>query len=60
MDRPKRVQLHVQLPYKKEPKEHVRVARLLEQGWAIVQLQRLTDRDAVITLAPPEPVTGAA
>ena len=49
------IQLHVELPYKAEPRRAPRVAALLAEGYRIVQLQRLTDRDALVTLAPPEP-----
>lgn len=44
------VQLHLVLPYKQEARTHPRVARLLEQGYRIVQLQRVTDREALLTL----------
>jgi hypothetical protein len=45
-----RVQLHVPLPYKKEPGHDPRVARYLSAGWRVEELQRLTDRDALVTL----------
>lgn len=45
-----RVQLHISLPYKQEPKVHPRVSRLLSEGWRVAGLQRLTDRDALVTL----------
>jgi hypothetical protein len=45
-----RVQLHVSLPYKQEPKAHPKVSRLLAEGWKVAGLQRLTDRDALVTL----------
>jgi len=44
------IQLHLVLPYKFEPREHHRVKRYLEQGYRIAQFQRITDREAVITL----------
>lgn len=50
MDRSKRLQLHIVLPYKFEPREHPRIRRLLDEGYRIVELQRLTDRDALVTL----------
>jgi hypothetical protein len=46
----RRVQLHVSLPYKQEPKVHPKVSRMLAEGWRIAGLQRLTDRDALVTL----------
>lgn len=48
-----RVQLHVSLPYKQDPKLDPRVARMLAQGWKVAGLQRLTDRDALVTLERP-------
>ena len=51
MDRPERIQLQVMLPYKLEPRDDVRVRRLLEDGYAIEQFQRLTDKEALVTLA---------
>lgn len=44
------VQLHLVLPYKQEVRTHPRVARLLERGYRIVQLQRVSDREALVTL----------
>jgi hypothetical protein len=45
-----RVQIHIPLPYKQEPKVNPRVSRLLAEGWRVAGLQRLTDRDALVTL----------
>jgi hypothetical protein len=45
-----RIQLHLVLPYKFEPRENRRVMRYLEQGYRIEQFQRITDREAVVTL----------
>ena len=45
-----RLQLHIALPYKQEPKVHPRISRLLAEGWKVSGLQRLTDRDALVTL----------
>lgn len=55
----RRVQLHVPLPYKKEPSHDPRVARLLAEGWRVEDLQRLSDRDALVTLAPPQASPGS-
>ncbi len=44
------IQLHLVLPYKFEPRDHHRVKRYLEQGYHIAQFQRVTDREALITL----------
>jgi len=45
-----RVQLHLVLPYKMQPRKHHSVRRYLESGYRIVQLQRVTDREALVTL----------
>jgi hypothetical protein len=50
-----RVQLHLVLPYKFEPRAHRTVRRYLERGYRVVQLQRVSDREALVTLAPGEP-----
>ena len=57
MERERRIQLHLALPYKFDPWQHPRISRLLQQGYKVAQLQRLTDRDAIVTLerAPAEP-----
>ena len=46
-----RVQLHLVLPYKFEPREDPRIAAYLDKGYRIVQLQRISDREAIVTLA---------
>ncbi len=51
MDRCKRVQLHLVLPYKLQPREHGRVREYLAHGYRIEQLQRISDREALVTLA---------
>jgi hypothetical protein len=53
-DRP-RVQLQLVLPYKAVPAEHPQVKAYLERGYHIEQLQRLTDREALVTVSLPEP-----
>ena len=53
VDRPEqndKIQLHLVLPYKFQPTEEPRVKNLLDRGYRIVQLQRVTDREVVITL----------
>lgn len=52
---PRRLQLHLDLPYKKEPREDPRVRAWLDRGYRISRLQRLTDRDALVTLERPLP-----
>ena len=39
------------LPYKFEPLDDLRVRELLDDGYRIVQLQRLSDREALVTLS---------
>ena len=45
------VQLHLVLSYKHEAAEHPQVGSYLEQGYRIVQLQRVTDQEVLVTLA---------
>jgi hypothetical protein len=49
MSQPRRQQLHLALPYKFEPLEHPRVAAMLDQGWKIVEVTRVTDRETLVT-----------
>ena len=51
LEKKQRVQLHLVLPYKFDAIEHPEVARLLADGYLIRQLQRVTDREVIITLA---------
>ncbi len=48
-----RIQLQLVLPYKFEPRRDPRIRGYLERGYRIVVLQRLSDREAVVTLEPP-------
>jgi len=50
MERPERIQLHLTLPFKKEPRDHPKIGALLEEGFRIDQFQRVTDKEAVVTL----------
>lgn len=45
-----KIQLHLVLPYKFEPLDEPRIKKLLDDGYRIVQLQRVSDREAVVTL----------
>jgi predicted GNAT superfamily acetyltransferase len=47
---PQRIQLHLVLPYKFEPRGDKRVRAYLDRGYRIVDLQRITDREALVTL----------
>ncbi len=49
-ERRERIQLHLVLPYKFQPTDEPRVKKLLDRGYRIVQLQRLTDREVLVTL----------
>ncbi|MCP3977777.1 MAG: hypothetical protein GY716_00405 [bacterium] len=48
-----RIQLHLVLPYKRQAADDPRIRRYLDQGYRIEQLQRVTDREALVTLARP-------
>ena len=48
-----RVQLHLVLPYKADPAQHNEIRAYLDRGYRIEQLQRLTDREAIVTLGLP-------
>jgi len=45
-----RIQLHLALPYNHEPRRHPRVRGLIDRGYRIVQLQRISDHEVLITL----------
>jgi hypothetical protein len=47
-----KVQLHLGLPYKAQPADDPRVRSYLDQGWRVVHVQRVNDREALVTLAP--------
>jgi hypothetical protein len=51
----KRVQLHLVLPYKFQPTDEPRVKDLLDNGYRIEQLQRVTDREVLVTLTKQAP-----
>jgi len=52
------IQLHLVLPYKFDPIEHRRVRELLARGYRIDQFQRITDREALVTLVPADAAGG--
>jgi len=56
MERSARVQLHLALSFKQEPRDHPRIAALLEEGYRIDDLQRVTDKEALVTLVRPEAI----
>jgi hypothetical protein len=45
-----RVQLHLVLPYKFQPTDQPQVKDLLDKGYRIEQLQRVSDREVIVTL----------
>ena len=49
-----RVQLHLVLPYKADPAAHNQIKAYLDRGYRIEQLQRITDREAIVTLGAPD------
>ena len=54
------IQLHLRLAFKHEPEDHPRIRALLERGYRITQLQRLTDAEVLVTLHRPAAVPAAA
>lgn len=60
MERSAPIQLQLELPYKQQPSEHPRVRAYLDRGYRLLHLQRLTDQESLVTLAPPgEPARSA-
>jgi len=53
MENGERFQLHLVLTYKHEVGEHPRVKQHLDRGCTIVQLQRVSDREVLVTLSGP-------
>ena len=51
-DTKQRIQLHLVLPYKDEVGDHPQVKPHLDRAYRIVQLQRITDREVLVTLDP--------
>ena len=49
----KKIQIQLELPYKIEPRENRTIKKYLDKGWRIEHLQRLSDREALVTLDPP-------
>jgi len=49
MEKPDRFQLHLVLPYKHQPMDHPEIRRQLAQGFRIAQIQRVTDREVLVT-----------
>jgi hypothetical protein len=47
---PDPIQLHLVLPYKFEPADEPRVKALLDGGYRIAQMQRLSDQEVLVTL----------
>lgn len=48
-----RIQLHLVLPYKIQPLHDSRVRSYLDAGWTLEELQRVSDREALLTLSRP-------
>ena len=47
-----RIQLHLAMPYKQQPADHPHVRSYLDRGYRIVSLDRVSDREALVTLEP--------
>jgi len=45
-----RLQLHLVLAYKFEPRQHPTIRGYLDRGYRIVGLQRVSDREVLVTL----------
>ena len=52
---PDQLQLQIALPFRDEPRRHPAVRRYLDAGYRIVEFLRSTDKEALVTLAPPPP-----
>jgi len=46
-----RIQLHLVHPYSVEIRDNAKVKRYLDGGYRIAHLQRVTDREVLVTLA---------
>lgn len=57
---PKSLQIHVALPYKRQPRDDERIAGLLARGYRITNLLRITDQEAVVNLEWSETPTPSA
>ncbi len=52
---PDQLQVHLVLPYNIEARRDVRVKGYLSRGYRIVELQRISDREVLITFARQSP-----
>ena len=50
MDPSERIQLHLELPYHHQPRDHPRIGALLAEGFVIADYQRVTDKEVSVTL----------
>jgi len=50
MENSDRIQLHLVLAFKHEAREHPQIKEHLGRGYRIVQLQRVTDQEVLVTL----------
>ena len=57
MDRPEQLQLHLALPYRQQPRDHPRIRALLEDGYVIAELHRISDKEVLVTLRLSSPVS---
>jgi len=51
---PRAVQLQLALPYTQEARSHPRVRAWLDRGYRVVDLQRITDHEVLVTLGAGE------
>ena len=45
-----RIQLHLNLPFNHQPRDHPTIRGYLERGYRIEELQRVTDHEVLVTL----------
>ena len=50
---PARIQVQLPVPYSREPRNDERLRSYLDRGYRILQYQRLSDSEVVVTLEAP-------
>jgi hypothetical protein len=53
MEATRRIQIQLPVPYKREPRDDEQLRGFLDRGFQIVQYQRLSDAEVMVTLVPP-------
>jgi hypothetical protein len=52
MEKQDRFQLHLVLPSNQQAGEHPEIRRQLERGFLIAEIQRVSDREVLVTFVP--------